>query len=180
MTMRQVTKSARILRPSARWPRPARLFLGLALILLALTPHAVASGGSAQNSSAAADRVAVKYDGITYLPITYRSDETVYVPEPFTPQNVAELIYKGENEIKSPLLFTIKYDYEGTGKQTTIKEIKPALTKTQYVRYLVDVYKKTAEGKDGLPSTKEELEEWFHKYGPIIYAVVGPGDPKKK
>jgi len=105
--MRQVTKSAPNLRPSARWPRPARFFLGLALTLLALPPHATASGGSAQNGSAAADQVAVKYDGITYLPITYRSDETVYVPEPFTPYNVADLIYKGENELKVPLLATI-------------------------------------------------------------------------
>ena len=175
--MRQVTKSAPTLRPSARWPRPARLFLGLALILLALTPHAAASGGSAQNSSATADRVAVKYDGITYLPITYRSDETVYVPEPFTPYNVADLIYKGENELKVPLLATIKYDYEGI-KETTIKEVRPMLTKTQYVEYLVDVYRKMAEGKKGLPSTKEELEEWFEKYGPVVYATVRPGEEK--
>ena len=76
--MRQVTKGAPTLRPFARWPRPARLFLGLALTLLALTPHAAASGGSAQDGSAAADQVAVKYDGITYLPITYRSGEAIY------------------------------------------------------------------------------------------------------
>jgi len=183
--MRQVTKSARTLRPSARWPRPARLFLGLALTLLALTPHAAASGGSAQNSSATADRVAVKYDGITYLPITYRSDETVYVPEPFTPYNVADLIYKGENELKVPLLAAIKYDYEGI-KEVTMKEVRPMLTKTQYVEYLVDVYRKTAkdvyrkagEYTYGLPTTKEELEEWFEKYGPVVYATVRPGEAK--
>jgi len=175
--MRQVTKSAPTLRPSARWPRPARLFLGLALILLALAPHAAASGGSAQNSSATADRVAVKYDGITYLPITYRSDETVYVPEPFTPQNVADQIYKGKNELIDAVLGAIEYDNSIIGKQTTIKEIRPMLTKTQYVEYLVDVYRKTAEGKDGLPSTKEELEEWFKKYGPILYGMVGVGEP---
>ena len=145
--MRQVTKSAPTLRPSARWPRPARLFLGLALTLLALTPHAAASGGSAQNSSATADRVEVKYDGITYLPITYRSDETVCVPEPFTPQNLAEFLYLGENKLKVPVLDTINYFNEGTSKQTTIKEVRPMLTKTQYVEYLVDVYRKTAEGK---------------------------------
>ncbi len=177
--MRQVTKGAPTLRPSARWPRPARLFLGLALTLLALiTPHAAASGGSAQNSSAAADQVAVKYDGITYLPITFREDETVYVPEPFTPQNLAELLYKGEYELKANLPNIIAYFNEGTSKQTTIKEVRPMLTKTQYVEYLVDVYRKMAEGKKGLPSTKEELEEWFEKYGPVVYATVGPGDPR--
>ena len=177
--MRQETKSAPTLRPSAHWLRPARLFLGLALILLTLTPHAAASGGSAQDSSAAADQVAVKYDGITYLPITYRSDETVYVPEPFTPQNVADQIYKGENELIDAVLGSIEYDNSVIGKQTTIKEVRPMLTKTQYVEYLVDVYRKTAEGKDGLPSTKEELEEWFEKYGPIVYGIVGVGDPKQ-
>ena len=120
----------------------------------------------------------IVYDGITYYPISNKQNEQIYVPEPFTPQNIADLIYKRENELKVPLLETIKYDYEGI-KETTIKEIKPALTKTQYIQYLQDVYRKTAEGKKGLPSTKEELEEWFQKYGPIVYAVVGPGDPKK-
>lgn len=178
MAMRQVTNSARTLRPSARWPSPARLFLGLALILLTLTPHAAASGGSAQDSSAAADQVAVKYDGITYLPITYRSDETVYVPEPFTPYNVADLIYKGKNKLINGVLGAIKNDYEGI-KEISIKEVRPMLTKTQYVEYLVDVYRKVAEGKDGLPTTKEELEGWFEKYGPIVYGIVGVGDPKQ-
>ena len=178
--MRQETKSAPSLRPSARWPRPARLFLGLALTLLALiTPHAAASGGSAQNSSAAADQVAVKYDGITYLPITFREDETVYVPEPFTPQNVANLIYKEENELIDAVLGAIEYDNSIIGKQTTIKEIRPMLTKTQYVEYLVDVYRKTAKDTNGVPTTKEELEEWFEKYGPVVYAMVGVGEAKK-
>jgi len=59
-----------------------------------------------------------------------------------------------------------------------MKEVRPMLTKTQYVEYLVDVYRKTAEGKDGLPSTKEELEEWFEKYGPVVYGTVGVGYQK--
>ncbi len=118
------------------------------------------------------------HDGITYLPISKQQNEEIYVPEPFTPKNIADLIYKGENELINGVLGAIKNDYEGI-KETTIKEIKPALTKTQYIQYLQDVYRKVAEGKDGLPSTKEELEEWFQKYGPIVYGMVGVGDPKK-
>ena len=60
------------------------------------------------------------------------------------------------------------------------------LTKTQYIEYLVDVYRKTAkdvyrkagEYTYGLPTTKEELEEWFEKYGPVVYATVRPGREK--